>query len=99
MYISVASMHDLHHVQPFSIHTYSAAPRTIARGRLSRPYHEHALVRGMSAHNLLLTLPHLDGAAFVHALGGGDCHPQAFGGSGDIRVGRGAAPQAIKKVA
>ena len=43
--------------------------------------------------------PDLDGPAFVHALGGSDRHPQALGGFGDVWAGRGAIPQAVKKVA
>jgi hypothetical protein len=43
--------------------------------------------------------PDLDRPAFVHALGGGDRHPQALGRFGDIRAGCGATPQAVEKVA
>ncbi len=54
---------------------------------------------GCSARAKSAPPPDLDRPAFVHALGGGNRHPQALGRFGDVRAGRGAVPQAVEKVA
>ena len=54
---------------------------------------------GCSARAKSAPPPDLDRPAFVHALGGGDRHPQALGRFGDVWAGCGAVPQAVKKVA